>query len=90
LNKKLIDLLRVLAQDLIDKGYDADDAIKIDIDFVLLKEDLLSLEFLRLIDETELDNIKALLAYVLLKETELDVEDIYNFTFGMGKQIIWN
>ncbi|MCX8026483.1 MAG: hypothetical protein N3A62_01325 [Thermodesulfovibrionales bacterium] len=90
MNKRLIDILRVLAQNLIERGYEADESINIDIDFVLLKEDLLTMELLRQIDEAELDNIKALLAYLLIKETELDIEDIYTFTFGMGRQIVWN
>ncbi len=90
MNKKLIDMLRVIAQDLIERGYSADETLNVDIDFVMLTEDLMAMEFLRQIDETELDNIRALLAYVLLRETELDVEEVYNFTFGMGRPIIWN
>lgn len=90
MNKRLIDILRVLAQNLIERGYESDESINIDIDFVLLKEDLITMELLRQIDEAELDNIKALLAYLLIKETELDIEDIYTFTFGMGRQIVWN
>lgn len=90
MNKRLIDILRVLAQNLIERGYETDESINIDIDFVLLKEDLITMELLRQIDEAELDNIKALLAYLLIKETELDIEDIYTFTFGMGRHIVWN
>lgn len=90
MNKKLIDMLRVIAQDLIDRGYNSDEGLNIDIDFVLLAEDLMAIELLRQLDETELDNIRALLAYLLLRETELDVEEIYNFTFSSGKPIVWN
>lgn len=90
MNRKLIDMLRVIAQDLIDRGYNSDEGLNIDIDFVLLAEDLMAVELLRQLDETELDNIRALLAYILLRETELDVEDIYNFTFSSGKPIVWN
>ena len=90
MNRKFIEMLRVLAKDLIERGYEIDDSVTMDIDFLLLKEDLMTMELLRQIDEAELDNIKALLAYVLIRETELDIEDIYNFTFGMGRQITWN
>lgn len=48
------------------------------------------MELLKYIDDAELDTIKTLLVYVLIKETELDVEEIYAFIFGDGKQIIWN
>ncbi len=92
--RRLIDLLRVLAKELIEKGYDADDALKkisvFDIDFLTVKEELVTLELSRYVDEAELDTIRALLSYVLMKETELDTEDIYAFTFGKGRQITWS
>lgn len=92
--RRLIDMLRVLAKELIEKGYDADDALKkisvFDIDFLTVKEELVTLELSRYIDEAELDTIRALLSYVLMKETELDTEEIYAFTFGRGRQITWS
>lgn len=92
--RRFIDILRMLAKDLIEKGYDADDALKkisvFDIDFLTVKEELLTLELSQYIDEAELDTIRALLSYVLMKETELDVEEIYAFIFGRGRQIIWS
>lgn len=94
MTKRFIEILRILAKELIERGYDADDALKnisaFDIDFLLLKEELLTLELSQYTDETELDTIKALLSYVLMKETDLEIEDIYAFTFGRGRQIIWN
>jgi hypothetical protein len=94
LAKRFIDILRMLAKDLIEKGYDADDALKkisvFDIDFLTVKEELLTLELSQYIDDAELDTIRALLSYVLIKETELDIEEIYAFVFGRGRQIIWN
>ncbi len=92
--RRLIDVLRALAKELIEKGYDADDALKkisvFDIDFLTVKEELVTLELSRYIDEAELDTIRALLSYVLMKETELDTEEIYAFTFGRGRQITWS
>jgi hypothetical protein len=94
LAKRFIDMLRVLAKDLIEKGYDADDSIKaisaFDIDFPTIKEELMNLELSRYIEDSELDTIRALLSYILMKETELDTEEIYAFIFGKGRQIIWN
>ncbi len=94
MQKKILDLLRILAKELIDKGYDAEDALKrisiYDIDFLSLKEEIMTLELSQYADEAELDAIRAVLSYVLMKETELDTEDIYAFTFGKGRQIIWN
>ncbi len=92
--KRFIDVLRVLAKELIEKGYDADDAIKkisiFDIDFLTVKEELLTLELSQYIDDAELDTIRALLSYILMKETELETEEIYAFIFGRGRQITWN
>ena len=87
-------MLRVLARELIDKGYDADDMIKkvsaFDIDFLTVKDELLALELAKFIDDTELDIIRALLAYILMKDTDLETEEVYAFIFGKGRQITWN
>lgn len=92
--KSFIEILRSLAKELIDKGYDTEDTIAkvsaIDIDFVTIKEELITLEHSRHIDEAELDTIRALLSYVLMRETEWETEDVYAFIFGRGRHIIWN
>lgn len=94
LAKKFIDILRALARDFIEKGYEADDTLKrinaFDIDFLTVKDDIMALELSQFIDDTELDTIKALLSYILIKETEIDIEEIYAFVFGRGRQITWN
>lgn len=94
MQKKILDLLRILAKELIDKGYESEDALKrisiYDIDFWSLKEEIMALELSQYADEAELDAIRAVLSYVLMKETKLDTEDIYAYTFGKGRQIIWN
>jgi hypothetical protein len=92
--RRLMDLLRVLAKEIIEQGYDADDAIKkinvVDIDFITVKEDLRRLESSKHMDDAELDTIKALLTYILLRDSDLEVEDVYAFIFGKGRQILWN
>ncbi|MBA4349477.1 MAG: hypothetical protein C0415_05755 [Thermodesulfovibrio sp.] len=94
MTKRLIDVLRMLAKELIEKGYDSAEALKkislIDIDFFMVKDELCVLENSKLVDEAELDIIRALLIYILIKDSELDIEDIYAFIFGNGRQIIWN
>lgn len=42
------------------------------------------------LEEEDIDAIKIFLVYLLMKGTDLDVEDIYNFIFGDGKRILWN
>ncbi len=92
--QRLIDILRRLAKELIEKGYDSEDALRkvevIDIDFSTVREELNMLEINKYIDESELDTIRALLAYILMKDTDLESEDIYAYTFGRGRQIVWN
>ncbi|HMK44459.1 MAG TPA: hypothetical protein VK445_10010 [Dissulfurispiraceae bacterium] len=91
---RLIDILRALAKELIEKGYDSEDAVKqveiIDIDFSTVRAELDRLEVNKYIDESELDTIRALLTYILMKDTDLACEEIYAYTFGQGRQIIWN
>jgi hypothetical protein len=94
LARRLIDLLRALAKELIDKGYDAEEMHKkvnaFDIDFPTVREELLKLEMTKHMNDMEIDTIRALLAYILLKDTDLETEEVYAFTFGGGRQITWN
>ena len=46
-------------------------------------------EFIYL-EEEEIDEVKALLVYILMKESLLDSEDIYSSIFGGGKRITWH
>lgn len=92
--KRLIDILRVFARELLEQGYDVEYALKkmsiLDMDFTALSEDLLELELTNSIDELEIDTIRVLLAYILINDTDLDIEVIYSFVFGSGRQIVWN
>lgn len=92
--KKLIDILRVFARELLEHGYDVDHALKemnvIDLDFLALTEELRELELKNAIDGLELDTIRVILAYILINDTDLDIDMIYSFVFCGGKQIIWN
>jgi hypothetical protein len=90
---KLLDFLRVLARELIDNDYNEDilrDLTLIDIDLQQVKEELNFIEGTELIEIEEIDMIRALLVYLLMKETDLQDDDIYSFIFSKGKQIVWN
>ncbi|MEJ5226718.1 hypothetical protein [Thermodesulfovibrio sp.] len=90
---KLLDFLRVLARQLIDNDYN-EESIKelslMDIDLNQIKEELNFIEGSELIDIEEIDMIRALLVYLLMRETDLHEDDIYSFIFSKGKQIVWN
>lgn len=94
LSRRVIEVLRVLAKELIERGYDAEDilskATTFDIDFLAVTEELSEPDVVRHIDDAELDTIKVLLSYILIKESELDLEEIYTFIFGRGKQLVWH
>ena len=42
------------------------------------------------LDDEELDAIRSLLIYILMKNTHLEKEEIYTYIFGEGKRILWN
>lgn len=48
------------------------------------------IEAIEYIDDSEIDNLKLYLTYLLIKETELDIEYIYALIFGSGRKIVWN
>jgi hypothetical protein len=41
-------------------------------------------------DDEELDAIRSLLIYILMKDTHLEKEEIYTYIFGEGKRILWH
>ena len=42
------------------------------------------------LDDEELDAIRSLLIYILMKNTHLDKDEIYTYIFGEGKRILWH
>lgn len=90
---KFLDFLRVLARQLIDNDYNEESVRELslsDIDLQQIKEELNFIEGSELIDIEEIDMIRALLVYLLMRETDLHDDDIYSFIFSKGKQIVWN
>jgi hypothetical protein len=97
LARRLIEVLRILAKEFIEEGYDAPDVLEkiqfsefSDIDILALREELIASEASQRIEEAEIDTMRVFLAYLLLKDTELGIDEIYTFIFGQGKQIVWH
>lgn len=42
------------------------------------------------LEDEELETIKSLLVYTLMKNTSLDIESIYSYIYADGKRILWN
>lgn len=53
-------------------------------------EELGLLESSNGLTEDELDVLKSLLVYVLMRKSSSEKEDIYSVVFGGGKRILWN
>jgi hypothetical protein len=59
-------------------------------DLVDISEELAVLESSESLDEDELDILKSLLVYILLKKSSFEKEEIYSLVFGGGKRVVWN
>ncbi len=59
-------------------------------DLVDISEELTALESSGSLDEDELDILKSLLVYILLKKSSFEKEEIYSLVFGGGKRVVWN
>jgi hypothetical protein len=61
-----------------------------DPDLVDIGEELAALESSDGLDDDELDILKSLLVYIMLRKSSYEKEDIYSLVFGGGKRIIWH
>lgn len=62
----------------------------IDEELELLTDELLRLQDERLIDEEEMDLIKALIASIAVKRLNIDTDTVISHLFGTGKPIVWH
>jgi hypothetical protein len=59
-------------------------------DLAEIWEELEELEMTAQVDEVELDILRALLVYILIRDSSYEKEDIFSFIFGGGRRILWN
>ncbi len=94
MSKKLIKMLKMITKDLKDAEFYSEeilDNINYDEpDLVDISEELAVLESSESLDEDELDILKSLLVYILLKKSSFEKEEIYSLVFGGGKRVVWN
>ncbi len=60
-----------------------------DPDLIDISDELATLESSGSLDEDELDILKSLLVYILLKKSSFEKEEIYSLVFGGGKRVVW-
>ncbi|MHB8881048.1 MAG: hypothetical protein ACYC69_05990 [Thermodesulfovibrionales bacterium] len=94
MTKKLFKLLTILTRDIKDMEFYSDDILETipyeDPDIYDIADELSLLESSGSLDEVELDVLKSLLVYILMRKTTLENEDIYSLVFGDGRRVLWN
>jgi hypothetical protein len=94
LTGKLLRVLRMIATDMDDIEIDSEKLLEAvdyeEEDLVDISEDLADLETNGEVDDVELDILKALLVYILIRDSSYEKDDIFSFVFGSGKRILWN
>ena len=94
LTQKLLRILRMISTDMDDIEIDSERVLEsVDYeeeDLTDIWEELEDLEVSAQVDEIELDILKALLVYILIRDSAYEKEDIFSFIFGNGRRILWN
>jgi hypothetical protein len=94
LTGKLLRVLRMISMDLDDIEIDSEKLLSsVDYeeeDLIDISDDLAELETNGEVDDVELDILKALLVYILIRDSSYEKDDIFSFIFGDGRRITWN
>ncbi len=94
LTRKLLRILRMISTETDDIEIDSEKLLgNVDYeeeDLAEIWEELEELEMTAQVDEVELDILRALLVYILIRDSSYEKEDIFSFIFGGGRRILWN
>lgn len=94
LTQKLLRVLRVISTDVDDIEIDSERLLEgvgyEEEDLTEIWEELEDIEVSEQLDEVELDILKSLLVYILIRDSAYEKEDIFSFIFGSGRRIVWN
>lgn len=94
MSKKLVKILKMITKDLEDTEFYSDELIESincdEPDLVDIGDELAVLESSSSLDDDELDILKSLLVYILIRKSSFEKEDIYSLVFGGGRGILWN
>jgi len=94
LSKKLLKILRMISSDLKEKEFVSDEMLEAldydETDIMDIGEELENLEFYDYLEDDELDILKGLVAYILMKDSSREKEEIFSLIFAGGRRIIWN
>jgi hypothetical protein len=94
LSRKLLQILKMITKDLKDVEFYSEEMLNTfpydEQELLDLGEELAEIEAGKGMNEDELDILKSLLVYILLRKSSFENEDIYSLVFGGGRRIIWN
>ncbi len=94
MSKKLIIILKMITRDLKETEFYSEEILNTiqydEPDLADIGEELAALETSEGLDDDELDILKSLLVYIMLKKSSYEREDIYSLVFGGGKRIVWH
>ncbi len=94
LTRKLLRILRMISTDVDDIEIDSERLLEgvgyEEEDLTEIWEELEDIEVSEQLDEVELDILKSLLVYILIRDSAYEKEDIFSFIFGSGRRIVWN
>ena len=94
MSKKLLKILKMISRDLRDKEFvsgEMPEALDYDeSDIIDISEELENLEFYDYLEDDELDILKGLIAYILMKDSSYEKEEILSLIFAGGRRIVWN
>lgn len=84
----------MISRDLKDKEFVSDEMIETldydESDIFDIGEELENLEFYEYLEDDELDILKGLIAYILMKDSSHEKEEIFSLIFAGGRRIVWN
>ena len=94
MSKKLLRILRMISQDLKETELYSEEVVEgaaaEEPDLFDIGDELAALESSERLEEEELDILRSLVAYILMRDNTFDREDVYSLVFAGGKRILWN
>ena len=94
MSKKLLKILKMISRDLKDREFVSEEMLEEldydETDIMDIGEELENLEFYDYLEDDELDILRGLIAYILMKDSSREKEEIFSLIFAGGRRIVWN
>ena len=94
MSKKLLKILKMISRDLKEREFVSEEMLEgldyDETDIMDIGEELENLEFYDYLEDDELDILRGLIAYILMKDSSREKEEIFSLIFAGGRRIVWN